>query len=83
MERNIRHQATSKYKDHPRITWFGIGGTVAYVDYTGPTSSYFVGGSDVYDGEYMIIPPNDNGNGIKHGFGSMDKAIEHALELAG
>ena len=83
MERNIRHKETSSYADHPRVTWFGIGGTVAYVDYTGAMTSYFIGASEVYDGEFKIIPPNDNGHGTMHGFDSMDQAIERALELAG
>jgi hypothetical protein len=73
---------TSRYKDHPRITWFGIGGTVAYVDYTGATTSYFIGGSDTYDGEFMILPPEDRNYGAMHGFNTMDEGIERALQLA-
>ncbi len=69
------HQSTSKYANHPRITWFGQGGTVAYVDYTGATTSWFIGGP--YDGvKCKVIPPNSN---EELWFDTLDEGIEYAL----
>jgi hypothetical protein len=73
------HQEKSKYADHPRITWFGHGGTVAYVDYTGATTSYFIGGNGA--GGFKVIPPNSGG---EYGsFATIDDGIEYALGAAG
>ncbi len=71
----------SRYKDHPRITWFGIGGTVAYVDYVSATASYFIGRSE-QDG-FKVIAPSDRGGAERHGFASLDAGIEYALAQAG
>ena len=73
------HREGSRFKDHPRITWFGSGGTVAYVDYVSATESYFIGRSE--RGGFKVIPPNTSTeDGERHGFASIDDGIEWALE---
>lgn len=67
----------SKYKAHPRITWFGSG-VVAYVDYVSATESYFIGPSD-RDGFKVIPPSGAADNGERHGFATIDAGIEYAL----
>jgi len=72
----------SRYADHPRITWFGLARTVAYVDYTGPTTSYFVGPDGL--GAFKVIPPNSpDGRDEHRGFATLDDGIEYALAQAG
>lgn len=80
------HRSQSRYGSHPRITWFGIGGTVAYVDYVSATRSYFIGSDS--RGGFQVIPPSTNGrpvpeNQIKTGFATIDEGIAYALGAAG
>ncbi len=70
----------SKYANHPRIAWFGIGGTVAYVDYTTAAGSYFIGGDG--GGGFKVVPPDASGGGEVTGFDTFDAAVEHALAAA-
>jgi hypothetical protein len=72
------YRAESKYQNHPRITWFGIGGTVAYVDYISATESYFIGGNE-HGGFMVIAPATVAGQGEPSVFDSMDAGIEYAL----
>lgn len=75
------HRDGSNFKDHPRITWFGTGGTVAYVDYISATESCFIGASE--RGGFKVIPPNTLAESDeRHGFATIDAAIEWALEQA-
>jgi hypothetical protein len=78
------HRAQSRYKDHPRITWFGTDGTVAYVDYVSATGLYFIGGDG--HGNFRVIPPNastDTDEDLVTGFASIDDGIQYALEQVG
>jgi hypothetical protein len=75
------HRRGSRYADHPRITWFGIGGTVAYVDYTGPTDSYFIG-SDGHGGFHVISSLTAPDDQVVAGFDTIDAGIEYALAEA-
>lgn len=71
------HRAQSRFKDHPRITWFGIDGTVAYVS---ATESYFIGGDG--RGGFQVIPPGarpDVDGDPVTGFATIDDGIEYAL----
>ncbi len=75
------HQQDSQYREHPRVTWFG-NGAVAYVDYTGATTSYFIGGSE--RGGFKVTPPDTAADtSERHGFATIDAGIEYALTQAG
>lgn len=77
------HREGSQYADHPRITWFGLGGTVAYVDYISATESFFIGGDG--HGSFQVIPPGartDTDDDIQAGFDTIDAGIEYALAAA-
>jgi hypothetical protein len=75
------HQEGSRYVDHPRITWFGIGGTVAYVDYVSATESFFIGGDG--HGGFKVIPPNSSSESDERmGFDTIDAGIAYALAAA-
>jgi hypothetical protein len=74
------YREQSKYKDHPRITWFGIGGTVAYVDYAGASEpyAYFIGGNG--QGAFVVVPYLAAGEEDEQGgFTSIDEGIGYAL----
>jgi hypothetical protein len=72
------HQESSRYVDHPRITWFGTNGTVAYVDYVSATKSFFIGGDG--NGGFHVIPPDiASDEDIVTGFRTIDAGIEYAL----
>lgn len=75
------HRQTSQYTDHPRVTWFGIGGTVAYVDYTTATKSFFVGSDG--RGGFKVVPPVEDEAEDVTGLASFDAGLEYALWAAG
>jgi len=84
-------RGTSRYANHPRVTWFGIG-SVAYVDFKTATTSWFIGsfhgGTRFKDplqlrrrpGDgcraVLVIPPNSR---EELWFDTMDDGIEYAL----
>jgi hypothetical protein len=77
------YQEKSRYVDHPRITWFGTHGSVAYVDYISATESYFIGSDG--RGGFQVIPPGartDTDDDIVTGFETIDAGIEYALAEA-
>ncbi len=69
------HRDNSKFNNHPRLTWFGTGGEVAYVDYTGPFDwAWFVGSG--LNNTFKVVAPD----GAEHGgFPTFDAAAEYAL----
>jgi hypothetical protein len=75
------NRADSKHREHPRLTWFGNGGTVAYVDYTGACTSYFIGAAE--SGGFKVIPPDGSGQETTYGFATFDAAVDYALTQAG
>lgn len=79
----MSNRDASRYAGHPRITWFGTDGTVAYVDYVSATESYFIGGDG--QGGFKVIEPSVGATeGEEHfGFSSIDAGIEYALQEAG
>ncbi|WP_433730774.1 hypothetical protein ACQP2Y_20980 [Actinoplanes sp. CA-051413] len=76
------HREGSRYANHPRITWFGVDGTVAYVDYVSATESFFIGVDG--QGGFKVIPANSTSESDERtGFDTIDAGIEYALTAAG